>query len=144
MKAVRNDDKQSEIKGRDKNKPLKSSPQISKISSPQLCGVNSMVQLFLSTIVPAPTAETNSDEEASLCWGTQRPWPSDHLLLPRLSPPRVLGNLLGNLLLIWSPELRPCPGDSDPKHPDPQPRILHFHKAPPTGMVTRITLSKHS
>lgn len=69
--------------------------------------------------------------------GTQRPWPSDHLLLPRLSPPRVLGNLLGNLLLIWSPELRPCPGDSDPKHPDPQPRILHFHKAPPTGMVTQ-------
>lgn len=39
LKAVRNDDKQSEIKGRDKNKPLKSSPQISKISSPQLRGV---------------------------------------------------------------------------------------------------------
>lgn len=71
LKAVRNDDKQSEIKGRDKNKPLKSSPQISKISSPQLCGVNSMVQLFLSTIVPAPTAETTRMKKQACAGNTE-------------------------------------------------------------------------
>lgn len=71
LKAVRNDDKQSEIKGRDKNKPLKSSPQISKISSPQLRGVNSMVQLFLSTMVPAPIAEMTRMKEQACAGNTE-------------------------------------------------------------------------
>lgn len=71
LKAVRNDDKQSEIKGRDKNKRLKSSPQISKISSPQLRGVNSMVQLFLSTMVPAPIAETTWMKEQACAGNTE-------------------------------------------------------------------------
>ena len=71
LKAVRNDDKQSEIKGRDKNKPLKSSPQISKIRSPQLRGVNSMVQLFLSPMVPAPIAETTRMKEQACAGNTE-------------------------------------------------------------------------
>ena len=79
-KAVRNDDKQSEIKGRDKNKPLKSSPQISKISSPQPRGIKSTVQLFLSTMVPAPTAEKTRVKE-QVCAG------NTETLAKCLSPP---------------------------------------------------------
>lgn len=79
-KAVRNDDKQSEIKGRDKNKPLKSSPQISKISSPQPRGIKSTVQLFLSTMVPAPTAEKTHVKEQACAGNTET-------LAKCLSPP---------------------------------------------------------
>lgn len=136
LKAVRNDDKQSEIKGRDKKKPLKSSPQISKISSPQLRGVKawhscSWAPWFLLRQQRWPVWRSKP------VLGTRRHWPSVRLLLPRLSTPTVLGNLLGTLLLIRAQNWGPALGDNDLKHPDPQPRILHFHKALPTVMVTQ-------
>lgn len=65
LKAVRNDGKQPDIKGRDTSKLLKSSPRISKISRPQSFIVGQTAQhiCYRNPIVPAPKAKTTCRRE---------------------------------------------------------------------------------
>lgn len=65
LKAVRNDGKQPDIKGRDTSKLLESSPRISKISRPQPFIVGQAAQhiCYRNPTVPAPKAKTTCRRE---------------------------------------------------------------------------------
>lgn len=76
------------------------------------------------TTVPFNGKDDRTCQGERLAPAPRRPWPRTHLPSPGFSTPRVLGNVLGTLLLGQTWEI-------------PQPRTLHFQEAPPTGMVTQ-------
>lgn len=144
LKAVRNDGKQPDIKGRDKNKPLRNSvPELAKsVTHSHFYQVRLHGTSVTEHHSSCSKSRDNLPEGESLARGTREPWPGPHLPLPQ--PPECSGSP-GEMGLNTEPGAGgPGPGDSDPRCPDPQASILHFHKASPTAMVTQNHTSKNT
>lgn len=120
----------SDIKGGDVNKLPKSSPRISKIGHPQSLVLGQTEQHIWCWTPQLPLSKPRQCAGRREPAGNMRPW-SSLLCLPTSAENRL--EVVGLVRRRWGP----APGESNQKHPDPQPRILHFHEAPPSVMVTQ-------
>lgn len=121
----------SDIKGGDVNKLLKSSPRISKISHPQSLVLGQTEQRICRWMPQLPLSKPRQCAGKREPAGNMRPCPS--LLRLPTSAENRLGVGAGMVSRCWGP----VPRESNQNHPDPQPRILHFHEAPPSVMMTQ-------
>lgn len=123
LKAVRNDGKQPDIKGRDKNKPLRNSPRISKISNPQpFISGQTAQHICYRTHSSCSKSRDNLPEGGSPALRTQEPWPD--LPLPLLQPLEGSEISWGDCCKLRAWSLGPAPGDFDQKRPAPQASVF--------------------